>query len=50
MNYSILGIPVFDSIKSIGIQFQGNSNKGAMTGITNNGGSIVIQLHDNPLP
>lgn len=48
MNYSILGIPVFDSIKVSGFNFKETATKGAVTGITNKDGSIVIQLHDNP--
>jgi hypothetical protein len=48
MNYSILGIPVFDSIKVSGFNFKETATRGAMTGITNNDGSIVVQLHDNP--
>jgi hypothetical protein len=48
MNYGILGITVFDSIKVPGFNFKETSTMGAVTGITNNDGSIVIQLHDNP--
>lgn len=48
MNYSILGIPVFDSIKVSGFNFKETATRGAVTGITNNDDSIVVQLHDNP--
>ena len=48
MNYSILGIAVFDSIKVSGFNFKETATRGAVTGITDNDGSIVIQLHDNP--
>ncbi|HMB45143.1 MAG TPA: hypothetical protein VKL21_04910 [Candidatus Methanoperedens sp.] len=48
MNYSILGTPIFDSIKVSGSNFKETATGGAVTWITNNDGSIVIQLHDNP--
>lgn len=48
MNYGILGITIFDSIKVPGLNFKETTTRGAVTGITNNDGSIVIQLHDNP--
>jgi hypothetical protein len=48
MNYGILGITVFDSIKVQGFNFKETATMGAMTRIINNDGSIVIQLHDNP--
>ncbi len=48
MNYSILGIPVFDSIKVSGFNYKETATRGAVTWITNKDGSITVQLHDNP--
>ena len=48
MNYGILGLTVFDSIKVSSFDLKDIKSMGAVTRITNKDGSIVIQLHDNP--
>ncbi|HLB71423.1 MAG TPA: hypothetical protein VJJ51_10310 [Candidatus Methanoperedens sp.] len=48
MDYGILGVTVFDSIKVAGFNFKESKSEGALTGIINRDGSVVIQLHDNP--
>ncbi|CAG0948357.1 MAG: hypothetical protein OIN86_12840 [Candidatus Methanoperedens sp.] len=48
INYGILGLTVFDSIKVSRFDLKDIKSMGAVTRITNKDGSIVIQLHDNP--
>jgi hypothetical protein len=48
MNYGILGVTVFDSIKVSGFNFKETATMGAVTSIMDTDGSINIQLHDNP--
>ncbi len=48
MNYGILGITVFDSIKVAGFNFKDSKTMGALTRISDKDDSVVIQLHDNP--
>ncbi len=48
MNYGILGITVFDSIKVAGFDFSDLKTMGALTRISDKNDSVVIQLHDNP--
>ncbi len=48
MNYGILGITVFDSIKVAGFDFKESKTMAALTRITYNDDSVMIQLHDNP--
>src|SRR5659263_402517 len=48
MNYGILGLTVFDSIKVSSFDLKDIKSMGAVTRITNKDGLIVIQLHDNP--
>jgi hypothetical protein len=48
MNYSILDITVFDSIKVAGLDFKDLKTMGALTRISDKNDSVVIQLHDNP--
>ena len=48
MNYGVLGLTVFDSIKVSGFDPGDIRSMGSVTGITNKDGSIIIQLHDNP--
>jgi hypothetical protein len=48
MNYSILGITVFDSIKVAGLDFKDSKTMGALTRISDKNDSVVIELHDNP--
>jgi len=48
MNYGILGITVFDSIKVAGFDFKDSKTMGALTRISDKNDSVVIQLHDNP--
>jgi len=48
LNFGILGIAIFDSLKIPGFDFKGTRTEGAETKIVNKDGSIVVQLHDNP--
>jgi hypothetical protein len=48
MNYGILGITVFDSIKVAGLDFKDQKTMGALTRISYKDDSAVIELHDNP--
>ncbi len=48
MNYGILGITVFDSIKVAGLDFKDSKTMGALTRISDKNDSVVIELHDNP--
>ncbi|HEY9207325.1 MAG TPA: PGF-CTERM sorting domain-containing protein [Candidatus Methanoperedens sp.] len=48
LNFGILGISVFDSIKITGFDFRETRTEGAETKILNKDGSIVVQIHDNP--
>jgi len=48
MNYGILGVTVFDSIKVAGFNFKDLKTMGALTRISDKDDSVVIQLHDNP--
>lgn len=48
MNYGILGITVFDSIKVAGFNYKDSKTMGALTRISDKDDSVVIQLHDNP--
>ncbi len=48
MNYGILGVTVFDSIKVAGFNFKDLRTMGALTQISDNDESVLIQLHDNP--
>lgn len=48
INYSILDITVFDSIKVAGLDFKDSEIIGALTRISDEDDSVVIQLHDNP--
>lgn len=48
MNYGILGVTVFDSIKVSGFNFKDLKTMGALTKISDKDDSVVIQLHDNP--
>lgn len=48
MNYGIMGITVFDSIKVAGFNFKDLKTMGALTRISDKDDSVVIQLHDNP--
>lgn len=48
MNYGILGITVFDSIKVAGFDFKDLETMGSLTRISDKNDSVVIQLHDNP--
>ena len=48
MNYGILGITVFDSIKVTGLDFKDSKTMGALTRISDKNDSVVMQLHDNP--
>ncbi len=48
MNYGILGVTVFDSIKVEGLDFKDSKTMGALTRISYKNDSVVIQLHDNP--
>ena len=48
MNYGILGITVFDSIKVAGFDFKDLKTMGSLTRISDKNDSVVIQLHDNP--
>ena len=48
MNYGVLGLTVFDSIKVTSFDLKDIKTMGALTRITDKNGSIVIQLHDNP--
>ena len=48
MNYGILGITIFDSIKVANFDYKDSITAGALTRIVNKNGSVVMQLHDNP--
>ncbi|WP_096204380.1 hypothetical protein [Candidatus Methanoperedens nitratireducens] len=48
MDYGIVGVTIFDSIKVAGFDFKESTTMGALTRIINRDGSAVIQLHDNP--
>jgi hypothetical protein len=48
MNYGILGITVFNSIKVAGFNFKDLRTMGSVTRISDKNDSVVIQLHDNP--
>ncbi len=48
MDYGILGITIFESIKVAGFDFKELTTMGALTRIINKDGSVMIQLHDNP--
>ncbi len=48
MNYGILGITVFDSIKVSGFNFNDSKTMGSLTRISYKNDSVVIQVHDNP--
>ncbi|MDD5615195.1 MAG: hypothetical protein PHH85_03240 [Candidatus Methanoperedens sp.] len=48
MNYGILGITVFDSIKVAGFDYKDSKTMGALTRVSDKNDSVVIQLHDNP--
>jgi len=48
LNFGILGIAVFDSIKIPGFDFRSATTDEDKTRIVNNDGSIVIRIHDNP--
>ncbi len=48
LNYGILGITVFDSIKVAGLDFKDSKTMGALTRVSDKNDSVVIQLHDNP--
>lgn len=48
MNYGILGVTVFDSIKVAGLNLDDLETMGALTRISDKNDSVVIELHDNP--
>jgi hypothetical protein len=48
VDYGIMGITVFDSIKVSGLDFKDLKTMGALTKISDKDDTIVIQLHDNP--
>ncbi len=48
MDYGISGITVFNAIRIANFNFKESATMGALTRITNNEGSVTMQLHDNP--
>ncbi|MDO8728200.1 MAG: hypothetical protein Q7J35_19270 [Candidatus Methanoperedens sp.] len=48
VDYGIMGITIFDSIKVAGLDFKDSNTMGALTRISYKNDSVVIQLHDNP--
>lgn len=48
-DYGIAGITVFDNITVANFDFKESQTLGALTRITNKDGSVVLQLHDNPV-